>query len=165
MRIFVDKTRILASLLNSQIQGLVTSVHIGNIQWIAFKERFTGNPHDLNLKIDGFRWRFSQKPIHWEMEVLQRSAACGGTSPSKAHCESSLSPANDGFHSAWLLRCFLTCFYGPICAHAPISLYIYIYIYIYIIIGWWFETCFIRHMGSPIFFMALRCLINGWTAK
>ena len=163
MRIFVDKTRILASLLNSQIQGLVTSVHIGNIQWIAFKERFTGNPHDLNLKIDGFRWRFSQKPIHWEMEVLQRSAACGGTSPSKAHGESSLSPANDGFHSAWLLRCFLTCFYGPICAHAPISLYIYIYIYI--IIGWWFETCFIRHMGSPIFFMALRCLINGWTAK
>lgn len=43
----------------------------------------------------------------------------------------------------------VTFLYEPICAHAPIPPDYNIYIYI---IGWWFETFFIRHMGPPIFF-------------
>ena len=31
--------------------------------------KFTGKPHDLNGKIDGFRLRFSLKPIHWILNL------------------------------------------------------------------------------------------------
>ena len=44
-----------------------------------FKGQFAGKPHDLHDKIDGFRLRFSLKPIHWwlgvgkSMEIISKS--------------------------------------------------------------------------------------------
>ena len=40
----------------------IFGVNMESMDW--FKGKFTGKPHDLHGKIDGFRLRFSLKSIH-----------------------------------------------------------------------------------------------------
>ena len=46
---------------------LISSNNISDILWIGFRENLQESPI-FNGKIDGFRFRFSLKPIHGDMK-------------------------------------------------------------------------------------------------